>query len=107
MTPIVLRPQAIEDLRSAKRYYDDQRPGLGNELRDALDIVFERLRAFPRGAAPVAGLPGVRRALVRRFPYAVFYVRTDTAIVVLRVLHNARDPDEWPLAGESSTREEG
>lgn len=104
MTLIVLRPQAIEDLRAAKRYYEDQRLALGDELRDALDIAFERLRAFPRSAAPVAGFPGVRRALVRRFPYAVFYVGTHSAIVVLRVLHTAGDPGDWPSAGESATR---
>jgi hypothetical protein len=72
VTLIVLRPQAIEDLRAAKRHYEEQRAGLGDELRDALDIVFERLRAFPRSAPSVAGFPGVparaRQAVpIRRF----------------------------------------
>lgn len=100
MIPIVLRPQAIEDLRAAKRHYEEQRAGLGDELRDALDSVFDRLRAFPRSAPPVAGFPGVRHALVRRFPYAVFYLGTSEVIVVLRVLHTARDPGGWPAATE-------
>jgi len=94
--PVVLRPQAIEDLHAAKRHYEEQRPGLGDELRDALDITFERLRTFPRSAPPVAGFPGVRRALLPRFPYAIFYLGTSNVIVVLRVLHTARDPQGWP-----------
>ncbi len=93
---IVLRPQAIEDLRAAKEHYDERQTGLGDELREALDIVFERLQAFPRSAAGVAGFPGVRRAVVRRFPYAVFYKAGTKSIVVLRILHTARDSSEWP-----------
>ena len=93
---VVLRPQAIDDLRVAKEYCDEQQAGLGDELREALDIVFERLRTFPRSAAEVAGFPGVRRAPVARFPYAVFYTTRTKRIVVLRILHTARDPREWP-----------
>jgi plasmid stabilization system protein ParE len=99
--PVVLRPQAIEDLREARRYYEEERAGLGDELRDALDITFERLQAFPRSAPPVAGFPGVRRALLPGFPYAVFYLGTSNRIVVLRVVHTVRDPEGWP-SGEDT-----
>jgi plasmid stabilization system protein ParE len=37
----------------------------------------------------------VRRGLVRRFPYGVFYVVTDDAIVILAVFHASRDPAGW------------
>ncbi|MFH1570139.1 MAG: hypothetical protein ABIL09_19255 [Gemmatimonadota bacterium] len=36
-----------------------------------------------------------RRALVRRFPYAVFYECTANAVTILAVLHTARDPAKW------------
>ncbi len=97
---IVLRPQAIDDLRAAKEHYDEEQAGLGDELREALDILFERLQTFPRSAAGVAGFPGVRRALVARFPYAVFYATRTKRIVVLRILHTARDTSEWPPEGQ-------
>ena len=93
---VVLRPQAIEDIRAAKQYYDREQAGLGEKLRGAFDVVFERLQTFPRSAPVVAGFPGVRRALVVRFPYAVFYTTGASGIVVLRILHTARDPKEWP-----------
>ena len=38
---------------------------------------------------------GVRRALARRFPYAIYFSVEDDVIVVLAVLHTARNPAEW------------
>jgi plasmid stabilization system protein ParE len=38
----------------------------------------------------------VRRMIVSRFPYAVFYRVEADRIVVLAVLHTARDPESWP-----------
>ena len=38
---------------------------------------------------------GIRRALVRRFPYAVYFAVEDAVVVVLAVLHASRDPAEW------------
>ena len=40
----------------------------------------------------------VRRAVVSRFPYAVFYRVDPKRVVVLAVLHMARDPKLWPQA---------
>jgi hypothetical protein len=43
----------------------------------------------------------MRRVLVRRFPYSVFYEIHDPDVVVLGCMHGARDPDEWQkLASE-------
>jgi toxin ParE1/3/4 len=62
-----------------------------------LDRLFSRLEAFPRSARVVAGYDDVRRAPLRRFPYAVFYrlVEPDR-IVVLRVIHTAQSSESWP-----------
>ena len=38
----------------------------------------------------------VRRALVSRFPYGIFYRVESKRVVVLAVLHTARDPKVWP-----------
>jgi len=38
---------------------------------------------------------GYRRALVRRFPYAVFYEYADEAITVYCVFHSSQDPNKW------------
>jgi plasmid stabilization system protein ParE len=37
----------------------------------------------------------MRRALVRRFPYAIFYEIGTREIVVYGLFHGARDPQTW------------
>jgi len=44
-------------------------------------------------------LPDVHRALVRRFPYGVFYTVKDDLIVVLAVFHGRRSPENWRKRG--------
>jgi plasmid stabilization system protein ParE len=36
-----------------------------------------------------------RRALLRRFPYALFYEYADETVTVYAVFHTSRDPDKW------------
>jgi plasmid stabilization system protein ParE len=38
---------------------------------------------------------GIRRALTKRFPYAIYFSVEGTVIVVLAVLHAARNPAAW------------
>jgi plasmid stabilization system protein ParE len=38
----------------------------------------------------------VRRALTRRFPYAIWYRTRDERVTVLAVLAQACDPARWP-----------
>jgi toxin ParE1/3/4 len=88
---IVLGEHAVDDLRRARDHYAAIDPALSAEFASAFDAVVERIRIFPRGATPVDGLPGLRRARMRRFPDGVLYRDGDEAVIVLRVLHNARD----------------
>lgn len=36
-----------------------------------------------------------RRALVRRFPYAVFYELENETVTVYCVFHSSREPEKW------------
>jgi len=39
---------------------------------------------------------GIRRAVVSRFPYLIFYIVRPKRVAVLAVLHHARNPAIWP-----------
>jgi len=90
----ILRPRAEDDIRSAFEWYESQRVGLGTEFLDALRERLEAVRAHPE-ANPVL-YRGIRRAVVSRFPYLVFYVVQPERVAVLAVLHHARNPAVWP-----------
>lgn len=95
MTPrFTLRPRAEHDIQAAFEWYESQRPGLGDEFLVAVRQRLEAVRAFPESSPLI--YRDVRRAVVSRFPYLVFYVVTPTRVSVLAVLHHARDPAKWP-----------
>jgi plasmid stabilization system protein ParE len=68
-------------------------PGLGFEFLQELRVAYQRIIDGPTGYQELRS--GIRRTLTRRFPYAVYFAVQGDAIVVLGVLHTARDPAEW------------
>lgn len=98
---LLLRPAAVDDIRAARDHYAAADRRLDEQLVEDLDRLFALLEAFPRSVPVVEGYESVRRALLRRFLYAVFYRFTEPdRIDVLRVVHTARSPETWP--GEST-----
>lgn len=94
---LVIRPEAEADLAEAYAWYEVKKAGLGSQFNDsvqtALSFISEHPRAFPRVHRQV------RRALIRRFPYAIFFTAKDEQVTVVAVLHARRDPrrrqDRW------------
>jgi toxin ParE1/3/4 len=63
---------------------------LGLKFRDALDGTIARMVRHPLAYA--ADERGLRRAMVRRFPYAVYFRVYPDALVVVAVFHGKRHP---------------
>lgn len=92
--PVVYRRKVGRDLAGGYAWYSGQRHGLGEEFLAAVNAAFDTIEHFPEILACVHG--EVRRAVVSRFPYAIFYRVETKRVVVLTVLHTARDPKVWP-----------
>ena len=88
--PVVFRPIARMELDEAMGWYEKRKQGLGIELKDAVDEMLTRIVETPGRFRPVRG--EVRRALLRRFPYAIHFLPEPHAIIVLAVFHTKRDP---------------
>ena len=83
------RAEARRDVSEAYHWYETQSPGLGGGLRVALRRVEELIKEYPE-AFPVV-YADVRRALLRRYPYAVYYRRCDEMTwEILACLHMRR-----------------
>jgi toxin ParE1/3/4 len=94
VTPrLVLRPQAEAELLDARDWYEEQRPGLGGAFATEVDMVLTSIVQAPLAYPRVQG--ETRRALVRRFPYAIYFHATSDEIVVLGVIHGRRHPRRW------------
>ena len=75
---------ARSDVLQAFEWYEQRRAGLGEEFRDALDATIVRIMRFPLAFEP--GERGLRRALVSRFPHALYFRVYPEAVVVVGVL---------------------
>jgi toxin ParE1/3/4 len=93
---LVVGPEASTHIVEAFLWYEERRNGLGWEFKAELDAVFERLRAIPE-VGPVV-YRGLRRAVLRRFPYAVYYSLPPHRIAIRAVIHNRRHPKHWRRA---------
>jgi len=69
---VIFTPAARDELIEAQDWYENEVPGLGRRLYAEVDAVIERMRANPR-QFPVIHKT-LRRALLRRFPYALMFV---------------------------------
>lgn len=91
--PLALRREAKTDLDHAYRYYESESRGLGSEFLDAVEDRFSSIAASPESFAPV--YQDVREALVKRFPFAIYFREEAKRIVVYAVYHCSRDPVHW------------
>jgi plasmid stabilization system protein ParE len=94
LLPVVYRRKVGRDLAVAYGWYEEQRAGLGEEFLAAVDTTFDAIERVPEVFQRVHG--DVRRANFARFPYAVFYRIDPRSVVILTILHTARDPKLWP-----------
>ena len=90
---LVSEPRADLDVEAAFEWYENERLGLGVEFLDELRATYNRIADGPLKYQELRG--GIRRALLRRFPYAVYFAIEGDAVVVVAVLHASRDPAEW------------
>lgn len=88
-----LTPAAEEDLSEAYAWYENAQRGLGERFLEAIMEQIQTIADWPQ-SAPVVHRD-VRRALVRRFPYGVFYVIDGDDLVVIGCFHARRDPSVW------------
>ena len=88
-------PDAELEFKDAIHWYEFQRRGLGSEFVLCVDEAIEKIKGNPQ-MFPVVHR-NIRRAVMRRFPFAIFYEIKDPEIKMLAVFHSKRDPKRWKL----------
>jgi plasmid stabilization system protein ParE len=87
---ILLRPEAAAELFEAQAWYEARSPGLGLEFVRAVESAFAGAARFPEKYPCVEG--ELRRVILRRFPYAVFYRNDGDELLIVACYHHRRDP---------------
>ncbi len=91
--PVVWLPEADAELKSARAWYDNKRPELGDRFAVAVDETVEAIAEHPLRF--LVAHRGRRRAGVRRFPYGIFFEVQEHRIVVIACFHGKRNPKRW------------
>ena len=91
--PVRLTSAAVQDLARAERWYLDQAPHVLSSLEEEIDRSFRLISERPELYQTVEST--VRRALVRKFPFSVFYQILPEWIEVIAVVHQSQHPRTW------------
>jgi toxin ParE1/3/4 len=88
-----VRPEAQTEIREAARWYESNEVGLGirfiGEVRKTLQHIADNPLRFP------VVDKDVRRALLHKFPYSIYFVNEPEAAAIIAVLHQHRRPTTW------------
>ena len=91
--PIRLTSAAEQDILLAVSWYLREAPHMLASFEEEVDRAFQRIMDQPEMYQVVEAR--VRRALVQRFPYSVFYRPLPDWIEIIGVVHHSRDPRDW------------
>lgn len=94
MTPeVLISREARTDISEAIAGFRDISPTLSLRFGAELERIYANAADFPE-MYPVV-YKTFRRALLRKFPYSVFYIVEESAILIIGVVHQAREESTW------------
>ncbi len=98
MRRVRILEQAAEEAIEAAAWYEQERPGLGIEFDRAVNVAIDLLEdeIVPLTNMPgTAGARGIRRLILRRFPYDIVVREVPEEIIVVAIAHQSRRPGYW------------
>ena len=85
---IIIKPIVWFDLEQAITWYEKQKIGLGRKFFYKFEEGIERIIANPYAYKNITS--EVKRALLKNFPYKIFYAISENEILIIGVFHSKR-----------------
>ncbi len=85
---------ASKDLISILGDLSEKNPAAAERFESRIREVADRVNRYPNSFQNFSDRPGVRRAPLQRYPYLMFYKVIADEVVILRIMHGARDKPE-------------
>lgn len=102
---VIVRPEAAHEIQEAFDWYEGRSEGLGLEFLRVADACLSGVQRNPTSYQIVH--EQARRALLRKFPYALFYLISEDAIIVVACFHIKRSPADWQRRADEFQRKLG
>ena len=90
---LTFRKEAEIDLEKSAKWYEQQKETLGFDFLDEVEKKCSILKNTPLIFEEV--YKNLRRVVVDRFPFNIFYLVEANAITVVAVIHGSRHPKKW------------
>ena len=94
--PVRFRPEAETEALETREWYEQRQSGLGPAFTTDLTHLVDRISENPLQFRRVRG--ETRRAVLSKFPYAVYFRIHDAEVVVLAV-HGRQHQARWQSRG--------
>ena len=93
MTSLKIHPAAFDELIAAGQFYQAKRTGLGEDFLEQIQSGFYSIQERPEMWPEF--IPGFRRLILKRFPFAIIYQLKEDYIEIIGIMHLNRQPGYW------------
>jgi len=83
------------DILDAAAWYESQKAGLGDELVAEIRSYLDKISQRPASFALVQDDPPVRHAVLKRFPFVIYFMEKENCITIIYVVHGKRSSRHW------------
>ena len=90
---VFIRPEAEVDIEHALSWYNLQNKKLSTQFLDEVEKVLRTLAENPFLFVTIH--KSIKRALLKRFPYGIYYIIEDSSVIVFAILHGRSNPKRW------------
>jgi toxin ParE1/3/4 len=94
VTRLRVHPEARREASTATTWYHTRSHDAARDFTRAVRAGVQSIRERPAAWARWKG-SDVRRKILRRFPYSIFYIVENDAVVIVAIAHHKRRPGYW------------
>jgi len=89
---IEITEDAKNELDESVKWYEKRKKGLGKEFKNEVKKTIKSIEQNPEQNQKVSDNENIRRALIDRFPFFIFYYIQQTTIKIFSIFHTSRNP---------------
>lgn len=93
--PIQYLRHVQPDISEAVEWYNAQKSNLGEEFLAEIRVYIEKISEWPGSFAIVQNDPVARHAVLKRFPFVIYFMEKETHITIIAIVHGKRSSRQW------------
>lgn len=87
---LLISQNAFQELKESQDYYNLQQENLGNIFKNDIQKAINSIQNFPNLYPNITET--IKRCLLHRFPFSIFYSVHKDTIIILSIAHQHRKP---------------